>query len=503
MKRLFTLLLAFLMVFCLFACKGTPKAEEGAQNQQQDPANMTFDTLAVGVGRADITPDDPIGAHINGGGDPNRLATGILDDLAVTCVAVTDETNKTVLFFHQDIHNPSAENFTNESRQAISNATGVPVEQIYMSATHTHSSLHPKDTTNDQNLGFNEKYQKAIVEAAKAAMADRAPATMSAGTMNAMEENGGQRMAFVRHISKMDGTVWGSNFGTYVPTLFNGFPYESDNEAQLIKFTREGKDPVLMMNWPAHSTFHGTTALKNISGDYPVYLRRYIEENSDMTVAIFLGGAGDQTPTSEYKAADHGLACDAYGAKLGELVLNFMAVDGNMAAVEDGAIKQNTYVLTADSNFIPEEQQELAAKAQDVYDYFLANGQADGNTYAQANGFQSCYEARSFVSRLELEPTQSLPLYVMSLGNMSFAIAPYEMSGQTATTIKHAIKESGVFDMAFIMAYSQDNIGYIPSASNYEYNNNRGSYEAYDCKYAKGTAEQIAETYIQLISDLK
>lgn len=503
MKRLFTLLLAFLMVFCLFACKSEPKAQEGTQNGQQDPANMTFDTLAVGVGRADITPDDPIGAHINGGGDPNRLATNILDDLAVTCVAVTDENNTTVLFFHQDIHNPSAEKFTDEARQSISSATGVPVENIYMSATHTHSSLHPKDTTNEKNEGFNAKYQIAIVEAAKAAMADRAPATMTAGTMDAKEENGGQSMAFVRHISKMDGTVWGSNFGTYQPQLFNGFPYESDNEAQLIKFDREGKDPVLMMNWPAHSTFHGTTALKNISGDYPVYVRRYIEENSDMTVAIFLGGAGDQTPNSQYVAANHGLECDAYGAKLGELILNFMAVDGNMAAVEDGTIKQNSYVLTADSNFIPEEQQDLAAKAQDVFDYFQENGQEQGNSYAIANGFQSCYEARSFVSRMNLEPTQSIPLYVMSLGNMSFAIAPYEMSGQTATTIKHAILENGEFDMAFIMAYTQDNIGYIPSASNYEYNNGRGSYEAYDCKFAKGTAEQIAETYIQLLTDLK
>lgn len=493
MKRVLTLILALVLVLGLCAC-GEKKAE----------GNKSFDCLAVGVGRADITPKNPIGAHINGGGDPNRLAQGILDDLAVTCVAVTDETNKTVLFFHQDIHNPSAESFTNDSRKAVSEATGVPFENVYMSGTHTHSSLHPRDTTNAQNEEFNAQYDKAIVAAAKAAMKDRAPATMYAGTMDAKAENGGQAMAFVRHYLHKDGSVAGSNFGTYRQSLMCGFPYEADNEAQLIKFTREGKNDVLMMNWPAHSTYHGTTTKLNISGDYPVYLRRYIEENSDATVAIFLAGAGDQTPHSElYPVANHGLNCEQYGAKLGELVLNFMAVEGNMAQVEDGVIKQETYVLTADSNFIPEEQADLAAKAQDVYDYFLQNGQADGNTYAIANGFQSCYEARSFVSRLELEPTQTIPLYVMSLGNMSFAIAPYEMSGQTATEIKHTIKDGGQYDMAFIMAYSQDNIGYIPSASNYEYNGGRGSYEAYDCKYAKGTAEAIADTYVQLLTDLK
>ena len=491
MKRVLTLVLVVVMALTLFA--GCGKSED-----------KKIDYFAVGVGRADITPDDPIGAHINGGGDPNRLAEGILDDLAVTCIAVTDETSNTVLFFHQDIHNPSAASFTDETRAAISEATKVPVENIYMSATHTHSSLHPKDTTNDKNKGFNEKYQKAVGAAAKAAIKDRAAATMYAGTMDAKAENNGQAMAFVRHYLHLDGSVAGSNFGTYRQSLMCGFPYEADNEAQLIKFERKGKDPVLMMNWPAHSTFHGTTSKKNISGDYPVYVRRYIEENTDATVAIFLGGAGDQTPHADlYPPANHGLECEAYGAKLGELIVNFMSTDGNMAKVEEGAIKQESYVLTAESNFIPEEQADLAAKAEDVYNYFLENGQADGTTYALANGFQSCYEARSFVNRMELEPTQSIPLYVMSLGNMSFAIAPYEMSGQTATTIKHTIKDGGQFDMAFIMAYSQDNIGYIPSASNYEYNNNRGSYEAYDCKYAKGTAEKIAETYIQMITDLK
>lgn len=493
MKRVLTLILAMVLVLGLCAC-GEKKAE----------GNKSFDCLAVGVGREDITPADPIGAHINGGGDPNRLAQGILDDLAITCIAVTDENNKTVLFFHQDIHNPSASSFTDDSRKAVSEATGVPFDSVFMSGTHTHSSLHPRDTTNAQNEAFNAQYDKAIVKAAKAAMKDRAPATMYAGTMDAKKENGGQAMAFVRHYLHLDGSVAGSNFGTYRQSLMCGFPYEADNEAQLIKFTREGKNDVLMMNWPAHATFHGTTTKLNISGDYPVYLRRYIEENSDTTVAIFLAGAGDQTPHSElYPVANHGLNCEQYGAKLGELVLNFMAVEGNMAQVEDGAIKQETYVLTADSNFIPEEQADLAAKAQDVYDYFLKNGQADGTTYAVANGFQSCYEARSFVSRMELEPTQTIPLYVMSLGNMSFAIAPYEMSGQTATEIKHTIKDSGVFDMAFIMAYTQDNIGYIPSASNYEYNNNRGSYEAYDCKYAKGTAEAIADAYVQQLTALK
>ena len=499
MKKFIAFVLAVAMVLGLCACGGNG---EGSKEK-------VYDSLHVGVARGDITPDNPIGAHINGGGDPNRLAETILDDLAVTCIAITDKENKTVLIYHQDIHNPSAESFTDATRQAISEATGVPFESIYMTATHTHSSLHPRDTTNEKNLEFNAKYDKVVVEAAVAAMADRAPATMYCSEVDVKEANNGQAMAFVRHYTHKDGSVAGSNFGSYKMAMMNGFPYEADNGAQLIKFVREGegKNPVLLMNWGAHSTFYGTTALKNISADYPAYLRRYIEENTDYTFALCLSGAGDQQPRANlYPVADHGLECEDYGAALGKIIADYTAVDANFTKVEDGAIKQEHQVITVNTNKIPEEQRELAAKAQDAYDYFLENGQEKGTSYAQAQGFQSCYEARSFVARLKLDSvdTMEIPIDVMTIGNMAFAIASWEMSGHdSARVIKDAIKESGLYDMAFIMAYCNNNLGYIPAISNYEYNNGRGSYEAYDCNYAKGTCEQLAQAYIDLLKSMK
>lgn len=514
MKKVIALLLVFVMTLGLIACGGSgdgqDKVDQGNKTDSgatQPNAEKVFDSLHVGVARGDITPPDPIGAHINGGGDPNRLAETILDELTITCIAITDKENKTVLFYSQDIHNPVAATFTDETRQAISKTTGVPFESIYMTATHTHSSLHPRDTTNEKNLAFNEKYNKAVLDVAVAALEDRAPATMYCSEVDVKEANNGQAMAFVRHYTHKDGSVAGSNFGTYKMAMMNGFPYEADNGAQLVKFVREGKNPVLLMNWGAHSTFYGTTALKNISADYPAYLRQYIEENTDYTFAICLSGAGDQTPRANlYPAADHGMDCEDYGAALGKIIADYTAVDANFTKVEDGAIKQQHQVITVNTNKIPEEQRELAAKAQDVYDYFLEAGQQKGTEYAQANGFQSCYEARSFVARLKLDAvdTMEIPIDVMTLGNMAFVIASWEMSGHdSARVIKDAIKESGLYDMAFIMAYCNNNLGYIPATSNYEYNGGRGSYEAYDCNYAKGTCEQLAQAYIDLLGELK
>jgi hypothetical protein len=233
-------------------------------------------------------------------------------------------------------------------------------------------------------------------------------------------------------------------------------------------------------------------------------VRHYIEENTDYTFALFLSGAGDQTPHAKlYPQANHGLECDAYGAALGKIIADYAAQESNFRKVEDDVIKQKSMTITVNSNLISDEQQELAAKAEDAYNYFLEHGQAEGTTYAVEKGFQSCYEARSFVTRMKLDPTAEITIDVMTLGNMAFPIAGYEISGGSSRAIKDAFKNSNDYTMAFMVAYCNNNMGYIPPVSNFEYNNNRGSYEAYDCHYAKGTCEQLTESYIQLIKDMK
>lgn len=491
MKKILSLLLAAFMMLTLVACGNSeaPAANNAEQSEQG------FTSLHVGVSRADITPKDPIGIHINGGGDPNRLATGILDRQTITCIAITDKNNQTVLIYSQDIHNPVASAFTNKCRQDVSDATGVPFENIYMTATHTHSSLLPTDTTTPQNVAFTNRYFEAVVETAKEALADRAPAVMYGGAVDAKEASG-QDMAFVRHYTMSNGTVAGSNFGSFSGTI-TGHPYEADQEAQLIKFVREGKEKdVLLMNWPCHSTFNGTTTLLNVSSDYPAPLRDYIEANTDCIFGIFLGGAGDQTPRSNWREDNHGLEYKEYGEALGKIIVDHIAVESNLTQFTDDAFKFNRYTFVANSQISAAED---IALAQDVYNYFLENGQTKGTTYAVQKGFQSPYEARAIVNRANLPPTIDVPIEAVSLGNMSFVFAPYEMAGGHAMQIK----DNTPFDMTFVVAYCNDNLAYIPVEVNYEYNDNHGSYEAYDSKFEKGTGTALANKYLEMLAELK
>ena len=491
MKKYLALFFAVLMLLSLAACNKTNGSETKTEQQTQPG----FTSLHVGVARGDITPKSPIGIHINGGGDPNRLATGILDRQTITCIAITDKNNQTILIYSQDIHNPVASAFTNKCRDDISKATGVPVENIYMTATHTHSSMMPTDTTTPQNVEFTNQYFEVVVAAAKEAMADRAPATMYGGAVDAKEASG-QDMAFVRHYTMSNGTVAGSNFGSYAGTI-TGHPYEADQEAQLIKFVRAGKEKdVLLMNWPAHSTFNGTTTLLNVSADYPAPLRDYIEANTDCIFGIFLAGAGDQTPRSNWREDNHGLEYKEYGEALGKIIVDHLAVESNLTQFTDDAFKFNRYTFVANSQVSAASD---IALAQDVYNYFLENGQTMGTTYALEKGFQSPYEARAIVSRANLPPTIEVPIEAVSLGDMSFVFAPYEMAGGHAMNIK----ENTPFDMTFVFAYCNNNHSYIPVEVNYEYNDNHGSYEAYDSKFEKGTGTALSNKYLEMLAELK
>ena len=92
--------------------------------------------LRVGFGRAIMTPTEPV--HLSGGSDPKRISNNILDDMTVTCIAITDETDRTILLLTEDMQHVTA-SFAEPAIQGIVEVTGIPFEDIILCATHTHS----------------------------------------------------------------------------------------------------------------------------------------------------------------------------------------------------------------------------------------------------------------------------------------------------------------------------------------------------------------------------
>ena len=121
MKRFFALLLCLILALCLAGC-----------DDKKDDAAAS---LQVGFGREDITPEYSVPIGGTGGVDVTSFSTQ--DPLYATCLAFTDGEGNTILLYHMDLINSSGS--VDFAREDISEATGIPLQNIMLAATHTHS----------------------------------------------------------------------------------------------------------------------------------------------------------------------------------------------------------------------------------------------------------------------------------------------------------------------------------------------------------------------------
>ena len=89
----------------------------------------------AGYAHIDITP--PLGIPICGYFH-KRIADGVLDATGAGCVAVSDGTNAALIYCVDDLHltNP----FFEKAFPALTAATGIPRDRIYVHSTHSHTT---------------------------------------------------------------------------------------------------------------------------------------------------------------------------------------------------------------------------------------------------------------------------------------------------------------------------------------------------------------------------
>lgn len=466
--------------------------------------------LEVGFGRADITPNFAV--HIAGGNVNSRIYDGseeaVLDPLYTTCVAITDEKGETVLLITQDLVS-AAKNYTTAARQKISAATNVPVENILISATHTHSA---PDTANYGENGVEQYGEKATgvweyrqlyfekaVEAAQAAMADRSMATAATGTAVAKTENG-KDMVFVRRYVQADGGYRGGLGSNEKSALVDSI-YDANSTMQIINFQRpvEGKKDILFTNLGAHATFNGVTTQMQLSADFPGAIRSTVESSGEYLSAHFISAGADQNPESEITAEKHGLDYVQYGNRIGQIALD--AVE-NLETVALGDIQVKSKTVTAEGNTEDIEADKADGtyetkleNAKQVKTYFDALNFDLGETLAKMYGFKGIYDAIGYIRRSEMAQTREITISTLTVGDMAFALAPYEMFGGNA---KELI-EASPYENTFIITCCNGADGYVPKEGTYAY----GCYESYTSYVAEGTAEILVNDFVALLNESK
>ena len=432
--------------------------------------------LLAGFGRRCITPDHVV--NLTGYGDDEiRFSQGVVDNIYLTCIAVTDG-DDTVLLYTADLLSFSGP-MADLLRERVTPVTGIPGDHIFCTATHSHSGPLPYPNRVPEAAQFQEQVLAAGVAAAQAALADRAPAAM----LSTVQEVPG--MNFIRHYKMSDGTYSGSNFGRWdIPIV--GHATETDPRMVLVKFAREGRKDIVLMNWQAHNDNVREVGYYYISSSYTGRVRAKFELETGMHFAFFMGASGNQNAVTRIPAEDHGLDYIAYGQRMVDYAMDALST---LTPVTGSGIstKRVTFVYDVDHSW-----DHMLDKANEVFDYWKATNLQEGNKLARSYGFSSVYQTRDIRARAAMPATGTLELNAFRIGDLGFVTSTNEVF----STVGFHVRANSPFDTTVILT---GNFQYLPCAEAYDYR----SYEADTSMFAKGTAEKVGETLVAMLREVK
>ena len=468
MKRLLALLLALTMTLGLCACNGS--------GEEKNPA---AEGLQTGYARESIMPEETV--NMAGyGNQAHRLSTGYKDILYASCVAAS-ENGTTVLMFSLDLLRPAG-NWTEEFREKIATATGIPGANIMFCATHTHSAPAPGGSE-PQVLKWKVIAEKALLTAASKALADLAPTTMYAASVDT------ENMTYVRHYIMHDGTYSGDNFGDRTK-MFKDHATVANEEMLVLKMDREGeKKDIVLMNFQAHPCFvgGGTT----LSSDFIGATRNKFEEQTDSHFIYFTGSAGNQNTTSRL-STDNAVSkqgMDAYAEALVKYAVDALP---NAKKVESTGVKIVKKQFTYASNNLKQDQLDQAKEVANLH-----NSTGDGtaaDSLARQYGFDSVFEAKGIVNCSKYPPTQTMELNAIVVGGVGFVTTPCELFSNTGLFIR----ENSPYEYTVLMSLANEELGYFPTKEAYEYS----CYESWSSRCASGIAEAMADELVSMLKGL-
>ncbi|MBE6712790.1 MAG: hypothetical protein E7580_04630 [Ruminococcaceae bacterium] len=445
--------------------------------------------LKAGFAKRDITPaySVPLGGY---GSSDGRMSKENIDPLFVSCVAVSDG-ESTVLFYQVDVTDILNE-CIDACRKGIFETCGVPAENIFITATHTHSS--PDENNPAESVKrFLSEMNEAIIATASEAIADLEEAQMYIGKGKT------QGLNYVRRYILSDGSYGADNYGDFKRNEIIGHEDEPDEEMQVLRWKRVSKKDILMVNWQSHPHRTGGFRTPYLSSDLIHHFRVSVE-NANFHFAYFQGCAGNLNPFSRLRSEDmvqnpH-YVDDAkrghahHGKKLAKTCFDILP---SLRKVNSGKIRTLAVGLTQPINHEWDPKVPDAEKALALWD---AGKSDEAKKLSLELGFNSIYHAMYVIRHSKLPETMTIPMGGVSMGDFAFVAAPNELYD---TTGKY-VKASSPFEMTFVCGYTNGSHygAYLPTIKAFAH----GGYGCDTCCFKAGIAEKVADTMIETLVKL-
>jgi len=444
-----------------------------------------MEKLFVGYGRVDCTPEYTV--SLAGYGNlKRRINENTIDPLYVSCVAVSDSADTTVLLFSVDAEELPSE-FIHPIREKLGKELGIPAHHIIVNVSHSHSTpVLTKSPGAHGAEAYRAQMEKAILEAGKAAFADRAEAKMFTLAGDIEDLN------FVKHYKMSNGTVAGDNHGNFKHATILGHATETDKQVRFVKFTRQGKKDILLWNWQGHPLTTGGINKTDLSADYPGAVRAILEkEDPDVYVSFLQGCGGDLNTRSNIPEENPPQEYQAFGQLLAAQLQTLLQQE--MTPVEAGPVKVVSQEFMGQVNHLYDH---LADAAADITKYFAETGdRVTANKMAWKLGFASVYHAGFVRMRAGLGERLPLEMFAFSIGDVAAVTAPNE----TFHKIGENVRAESPFGFTLTLGYTNGKRSYLPTMEAFAY----GCYEADVCRFVPGIGEVVEKLQLGLLQELK
>lgn len=486
MKKIFTIILLFALLLPLFGCNGdqTPAGND-------DPAkDLPARVLEVGYGIGDITPDGPI---MMGDG----MSTGQEGRLKVITLAFRDEEGEMYIHITTDLSwGGMSDNGPENSygvcdmlRVAAEKQLGIDPKYITVAGTHNHNQVEYGSKDQTVVKWRSEVLIPQAMASIQQAIADLSPAEMLIGRTRTLN------LTFVRRYYLEDGTLYDGFKGNY-DALIDRHETEADEEIQLIKFVREGKKDVLMINWQSHADSAGDKGTI-LNPDFPGPLREKVEEDLDVHCVFSQGACGNlatfsRIPDENVVSGSGWQKAVRVGKAVAAYVVDAYEMD-DFEKVKTGLIQNTRITVVGKSAYYFDEEQ--IANAKKVQEFHKTHNKGNYYTaaYAQQFGIETIYHANAIITNSKLGPTKEYELNIISIGDVAFTTMPMEFFDTTGMQIKNG----SPFKMTFLFGYSCSKGQYVPDYEAWGH----GGYESYKSYFARGTAEEAVSYYLNTLKE--
>ena len=447
-----------------------------------------MNTLQAGFASQIITP--MLGIDVSGY-YKERYADKVLDDLYVRCLALACGEEK-VLFISLELLG-LYDNTADVLRQNISEATGLPKENIFMAGTHTHTgpraTYASKDPMVQEYLVF---LNRRIVDTARLALMDLKSAKMGYGIGDAPD------VAFVRRFRMKDGSIQ-TNPGVNNPDIVEPIG-TFDQRVTVLRFDREGAQSIVLVNFGNHPDTVGGCS---ISADWPGFLCHTVEKVLDNTKCIFFNGAqGDVNHVNVHpKGGDfNGMFHDfdgvsrgyAHARHIGNVVTGaVLQVFEKVCYIDVDRLKAVNHVVDLPSNMPAPEDMAWAREVNDMHN-------AGRDAELPYKGMMLTTEVARAARMVLLEHgPESFPLLLsgIAVGPIAFVGIP----GEPFNGVGLGIKDTEGWDAILPCCLTNGAIGYFPMQNAYD----EGGYESASSKFKAGVAERIIDEAKVMLGMLK